>query len=66
MYAIRSYYGVTSIEGYAFRFSSKLKSINLPKGLTSIQGFTFRDCTSLTSVDIPDGVTSIEVRNNFV
>ena len=52
-------YYVTSIESWAFRGSSSLTSIKLPKSITSIGNLAFSNCVGLRSIDIPYGVTLI-------
>ena len=53
-------YGVTSIGESAFRYCSRLTSVEIPNSVTSIGGYAFWDCSSLTSVVIGNGVTSID------
>ena len=57
-YNNKTYY-VTSVEGSAFRGSSGLTSVKLPKSITSIGNLAFSECVGLKSIDIPNNVTSI-------
>ncbi|MBQ9790518.1 MAG: leucine-rich repeat domain-containing protein, partial [Clostridia bacterium] len=50
---------VTSIGDSAFRYCSKLTTINIPDSVTSIGSSAFHYCTGLTGVTIGSGVTSI-------
>ena len=52
-------YTVTNIGKEAFKYCSRLTSINIPKSVTSIGEGAFYECSSLTSINIPEGVTSI-------
>ena len=54
-------HSVTTIEDYAFSWSSNLTSVTIPDSATSMEDFVFNDCTCLTSVTIPDSVTNIGV-----
>lgn len=47
--------GVRQIGSWTFGYSSKLKSVSLPKSLTRIMGYAFRSCGALTEVEIPSG-----------
>ena len=58
-------YDVTRIGNMAFRFCSKLASINIPASVNSIGTEAFRNCLGLTSVAIPESVTSIEDKAFF-
>ena len=50
---------VTTIDDYAFSYSTSFTSIELPDSLTTIGVRAFYECTSLASIVIPEGVTSI-------
>ena len=52
-------YTVTNIGEEAFKYCSRLTSINIPKSVTSIGKCAFDGCSYLTSIKIPEGVTSI-------
>ncbi len=50
---------VTKIGNDAFRYCSKLTSIEIPNSVTSIGNSAFDNCSTLTSIEIPNSVTSI-------
>ena len=50
---------VTKIGNEAFRYCSKLTSIEIPNSVTSIGNKAFYSCSGLTSIEIPNSVTSI-------
>ncbi|MBQ5602679.1 MAG: leucine-rich repeat protein [Clostridia bacterium] len=50
---------VTSIEQYAFRGNSKVKSVRIPETVTFIGEAAFRDCIKLESVNLPSKITVI-------
>jgi len=50
------------IGSYAFKGSSKMKSIIIGRSVTTILSYAFRDCRGLTSMIIPNSVTSIGER----
>ena len=52
-------YGVTDIDGMAFRECRCLKEVFLPKTVTTIGMLAFYGCDALESVTIPIGVTEI-------
>ena len=45
---------VTTIEDYAFRFSTNLTSVTIPETVTSIGRNAFGDCDNLTIIDVND------------
>ena len=51
--------GITSVNDYAFRGCSSIRSVTIPDSVTSIGTSSFSGCTGLASVTIPDSVTSI-------
>ena len=53
---------VTIINGYAFRYCTKISDITLPTSLTIIGNRAFQGCTNLALTSLPDGVTSIGSR----
>ena len=53
------YFGITSIEVYAFWQDTNLEVIKLPNSLTTIGSRAFAQCDSLLYIDIPASVTSI-------
>lgn len=50
---------VSSINSYAFRGYSSLRSVVIPDSVTSIGGISFQACSNLTSVTIGKNVTNI-------
>ena len=50
---------LTSIDMYAFRYCSNLKSIQFPQGLAIISNYAFESCASLMSVSIPSSTSQI-------
>ncbi|MDE6001543.1 MAG: leucine-rich repeat domain-containing protein [Clostridia bacterium] len=48
---------VKAINAYAFQYSSKIKSVVIPKSVTSIGNFAFFMCNSITSVTINGGAS---------
>lgn len=53
------YLDVQSIEDYAFKDCSSLKTITIPKDVSEMGSYVFSNCTSLTSVEMPLTVTRI-------
>ncbi len=51
--------GITEINQYAFRYSTKITKVIIPDSVTSIGNDAFYECSGLTSITIPDSVTSI-------
>ena len=49
---IKIYDACTSISAYAFRYNSKLKSVEIGKGLKNMYAYTFANNTSLTTFTI--------------
>ncbi len=50
---------VTSIGEFAFKYSDRLTSVEIPEGITEIKAYAFHNSSELTSVELPDGVTTI-------
>ena len=44
--------GVTSINGYAFHYCSKLTSVTIPSSVIEVVEWAFSDCTGLTAIDV--------------
>ena len=53
------YFGINSIDDYAFLDCSGLNFVTIPSSVTSIGLAAFADCSGLSSVTIPSSVTSI-------
>ena len=53
---------VTSINGYAFYYCTRLKAVTIPNNVTSIGDWAFDSCTSLMNVTIGNNVMSIGKR----
>lgn len=51
--------GVSSINPWVFRGSSKIKRVIISDGLKTIGEEAFKDCTSLEEVTLPDSITTI-------
>lgn len=47
------------ISGYAFRDSSRLKSLVLPESVETVGAYAFGDCRSLQEIVLPDGLKYI-------
>ena len=52
-------YSVTDIDSTTFRYSKRLKYIEISEGITDIRGGTFANCDSLKYITIPKSVTNI-------
>jgi hypothetical protein len=52
---------VTSMEDYAFRGCTSLKSITIPDKITGIANWAFIECTSLTSVTFEGTINSFGI-----
>ncbi len=53
-------YSVTSIDDYAFAFSTNMTEVFIPNSVRSIGQYAFRETGKITSLNIPNSVTSIE------
>ena len=53
------YFGLTSLEQYAFNGCTNLETIVLPESLTHISSDVFYDCSSLKTLFIPKNVTTM-------
>lgn len=51
---------VTSIDPYAFAYSTRLQTVDIPNSVTSIGTYAFGKCTALSSITIPSGLSTIE------
>ena len=54
------YYGVTSVEEYAFMRCEDLTSVFLNNSISSVGRFAFADCSGLVTVKLPTSITAIE------
>lgn len=52
-------YGVTRIEGFAFRYCRTLKNVTIPNSVTYIGEDALESCDNLVSIIIPASVTSL-------
>ena len=50
-------YTVTTIGDHAFKYCSRLTSVEIPNSVTKIGRWAFRGCTSLKSIVIPNSIT---------
>ena len=57
-------YTVTRIESDAFKRSTDLTSVTIPRSVTSIGGGIFQECSSLTSINIEKGNPVFDSRDN--
>ena len=57
-------YTVTRIESDAFKRSTALTSVTIPRSVTSIGGGIFQECSSLTSINIEEGNPVFDSREN--
>ena len=52
--------GITSVEKWAFRGNTSLKSINIPGTVNTIGYAAFYQCTNLSSLTLNEGTTTID------
>ena len=57
-------YTVTRIESDAFKRSTDLTSVTIPRSVTSIGSGIFQECSSLTSINIEEGNPVFDSREN--
>lgn len=50
---------VKRIDGYAFAYNDRLKTVQLPTGLSLLSYGTFKECTALKTVSFPKKINSI-------
>ena len=55
-----NYYGVTSVENFAFANCTNLSTITLNSSINYVGRFAFADCSKLASVKLPNSITAIE------
>lgn len=48
-----------SLGGWAFRYCSSLKEVNLPESITVIEDQLFENCTSLSNINFSDNIEAI-------
>ena len=54
------YYGVTSVEEYAFMKCEHLTSVFLNNSISNVGRFAFADCSDLVSVRLPNSINNIK------